>query len=626
MTKKLKIGLAFGVLTLVSFVALWDVTRNTASKQEAGRSAIPVVYRFVKGQRDVYSLKLNTSLRIAEQSTGAALGPSQLVTDIDVNVDVESVSENDTVLAISVADIRQFDWQIFSQQAVNTAQASDHLHGRLARAHVDESGYVTQVAYTKDPSPVFATLMQTFLFETTAVLQGVQEYARHEKSPVATLRARYRWKDTPNSQEGILSKEFIDASDMPAQMNQKVAAAAVHGQMTFELRNGRIYNAQGNRSMELSNSQHVSIIDTYVSVDLKHITTQKAPEHLQPSDGLVMKLNDVLNEGDTPEQRLQQRIAGMTPEEVYIGLRHIAADVRAPDRQQWFWRASGLVRYDPNVGKAIVDAFRNSQASQAQENLAADLLVAANTSASQENLRELLDIVQSRDAARAANLIAHAALIQNPDPAMVAYVADQYAQSNGAMHHSAMLTLGALGRQLYVSGQVGEAGSVVRDLATGLRNATDQRETALAIRALGNTALPEATPILLPYAQDERPMVRQSVAAALRHGQNETTENILLKLAIDKNAFVQREALTSLVDYHPTPRQLQELIVQIRKGEFKPNSHETLLNLLTKWEAAYPQAVEQALVALIAQPQHLGSDNSRARSLLAQVRHDFLRQ
>lgn len=602
--------------------------------------------RFVIGERRTYRIQLTSKLFVAmlqpeTPSAGTTNSPapssgvapptnpaeSLMTCDADVITDVIASSAHESTVVFRFGEIRSIHMRMMGQEAVPMDRAHEFLHGRVAQVRFNPFGDIITVAYTQDPSPVFAALIQTLLSETQAVLGEGLTWERDESTTLAQLPTTFRWLGVPSIEDGQLAKTYHGIRSVRVALGHPIAAQESVGQYTIGMQQGRVARVTGSRSLRLDGNDHTSLLALDMQIDWQQVRLGKTPEKtrdalaaIDPATLTQRAIAQPIILEDAPGERLERRVAGMTQEEMFAGITTYAGSKGSPNNAAWFWRATGLLRQQPEMARDVAQRMANMPPKQyAHLALAADLLANAGTPQAQAALVDVLTRMQADHHPELPNLIQHVAMIPNPDPKTVDFVADQYEQSSDHLHLSAALTLGALTRRLMQHGYVGEAAGHVTTLARDLSSSRNAMETEVLVRALGNAAHVDGMGAILDKARDAQPTVRIAVAAALRRLQSSPAEDVLMTLMVDQHPGVQREALQTLMNYQLSHEHFARIDQAIADGKITVGAYNSVINLLTHWLIKQPDAVRRVLAAWQARQIPKGNFTSRLRQLSEQA-------
>ena len=570
------------------------------------------------GTRQLLRFRFTSSQRVAllEGAGGDGSGSSTLEGDVDVALDVESADAQGATVALTVDTVRGFQMKVLGQDALpDAASAEAALRAGPCRLQVLRDGRVSSVGFEQGASAAFTSLVHTLLTEAQLQLGDGAAWDGEELSAVARVTARYEWEGAGSTRSGTLRKRQGEVKEVRAQLGGTVAHRHATGSATFRFESGRTWAAEGQRTLQLLDGTGQTLLLLQAQWALSELSRGPAVAQRPLAAAVVHRPEDSAVAPGTGEDALSQRVAGMTSAELITGLPGIAADLRSPERQRWFWRGSGLLRQQPEALQELENWLSAAPRTLPERTLSLDLLAAAGTPAAQRLLR---DTVERAPAAEAPSLLQHAAMVERPSAETVAWVTARYDAASGAAHQAAALTLGALVRRLAVAGDGAGAAAALSHLASGLSAATEAREVEAHVRGLGNAGIPAAAGPLLALKADGRPSVRAAVAAALRHLQGADVTGALLELCVDGAPPVQREALRSLTDQPADGAKVQSLRGLMATGRFGPGSQNALVNLLSAWRPKLRPEVDAALETLLAQPKLEPDVAARARALRAQ--------
>lgn len=216
------------------------------------------------------------------------------------------------------------------------------------------------------------------------------------------------------------------------------------------------------------------------------------------------------------QSHLQQRIGGLTSAALVETV--LAADESgtAIDHNRFLWRATGLLRSDPEACRALLGVYQQAGLSTGKKELIADLLAHAGSPAAQEALVSALSAPVTAADAGALPLWQRLAFVRTPTAGTLEAALARYTESSGEDRLSLLQTLGALAAGAESAGNPLGAARLTARLDEVLQTATDSRERTAVIAAIGNARRPRDIEMLSSIAAGEGdPDVRDAAIRAL---------------------------------------------------------------------------------------------------------------
>jgi hypothetical protein len=588
-------------------------------------SSLNFVLKWNKGDVLSYRVNLGSHSDTPMLEKQGDIQSSDMAVDADVWVNVAQVHKTYAVMDVFIHHVHGFSWDILGQAHVNTQASSQVLLNRFARVRIENTGRVLEVRYGEDPSPVFTTVVQTLLQEARFFLMGDATYTQEERTVWGFLNTSYTWDKEASTHQAVLHKKITGMHSYVKKMLEPVSKGLAEGGYDIGFQQGRLDFVKGESVVTLMNTSNQKMFVQKNRIHMRYTGLQKPvslPVAWENVKGRRMDVGEPVYAQETPQEVLQRRVAGMSEAELITSFSSHASDRNAPDHLDWFWRASGLIKQQQSVGDALVRWYQKEKRTSSETALVLDVLAAADSKASQANMRTVMDMVLSQTPQQAAVALQHMMMITTPTHETAAYVEKHLEDPQPLMRYAAVLTLGAIGRQQLLHGDTDKAAQIVQRFSEQLQHA-NSAETEILIRALGNTSHPKSVEVVLGYASDEHAGVRKAVASALRNGFSERIQDTLMFLMQDPVSSVQRAALESLQHHQATPHVLQTLAMLLESQSIHPKLFDQLLNGFTFWMKNQPVETEKALLAMLKHAPEETNSRSRAKKLLAQLQETY---
>lgn len=294
-------------------------------------------------------------------------------------------------------------------------------------------------------------------------------------------------------------------------------------------------------------------------------------------------------QGDAARRGLEQRVGGLTVDEMLTGLRQLSG-ARMPDHDRWLWRATGLIQLDPAAATALAEACLDGSLTGAPRQLALELLANVGNPGAQDALRRVFSDEAFAQADDYPSALQRVALLEDPEDATIEVLAHQAESLDGAAARSAYVATGATVGHARAQ-DVTRGADVVQRLRTALTGARDPIDRRALVMALGNTGATEALPDLVAASSTDDAELRTIAARAMGHVETPESAARLVQMLRDPDAVVQRAAVASLARVAPDAAQLRTL------AELAPE---------------LPQGTRMALIVLVARLHRDGSATNDA--------------
>lgn len=263
-------------------------------------------------------------------------------------------------------------------------------------------------------------------------------------------------------------------------------------------------------------------------------------------------------------------------------------DQRARDRRS-FVELAALLRTDD---KAVDQALAAIVGGSGVGSILWDALANAGTPRAQAALRQLIDDPQFKDEEHRTQLIGLSFVNEATDDTIKFLTARMSDPLHG---QQARFGLGTAVNHLHGTDPK-KAQKSYAVLVDNLRAAKSEQDKSDFLLAIGNSALPEAKPLIESYLGDEDFAVRGAAAQALRFMPGDDVAVTLLNLIKDDpSSFVRAQALDSASDHRPTQALLDQ-VFDTALGDESDMARKKAMETIMLWRAKYPP-VEEAFAA-----------------------------
>lgn len=249
----------------------------------------------------------------------------------------------------------------------------------------------------------------------------------------------------------------------------------------------------------------------------------------------------------SPEaRRLDQRIAGLTGDQMLTDLARSSDAATMPDHARWLWRAVGLLRRSPELAATLPAAYAQMRPASPGRALVADLLAQAGKPEAQAALRAVLSGPAAHEDPDYGLHLQRLSFVAEPTVETVAFARTQAAEAAPEQRGAARLALGAVAGASCARGRTAACDAAFGDLTTALDEARAAGERATLLQALGNVGTAAVEPFARAAMADDAPEVRAAAALALRKRTSPEARAALLRLGRDRSPAVATTALSAL--------------------------------------------------------------------------------
>lgn len=283
-----------------------------------------------------------------------------------------------------------------------------------------------------------------------------------------------------------------------------------------------------------------------------------------------------------------------------------------PETAALMWRGTARIALEPDVARQVSQIARQADATDAQRELALDLLAHAPAVHAQEALLEALqdDTLRAHDAY--PMWLQRLSFVRAPTAGTAAWIADQRADADPRVARAATHTAGALSRRAAEAGDDALADALAEPLVEASTQG-DPEDRAAALSGLGNAARSQDVGVVLAACEGPE-VVHRSALLALRAWEAPEVDTAMLAGVRHPSVVVQRAALTALEG-----RSLPEASVQGWDQQVVPTLDPSNLGLLVTVLAphAASDSARQALGSVLRHEHASPRLRARVRTLLA---------
>lgn len=632
--RRIVIAAALGLIVVVAAVVV--LTRAPAAPdasptvQQPGEEPRPVELRFrwPAGTWLRYDLDLtadNTTVFVrapddlpAGQEVRGEMG-AVVRLDGDVLLRSYEVRGDATVLGLSFTALRRHEIRVMGQALLPDAAS---VLGHEALVLVGALGEVRHVAFRDDAPYLFRNLVQLVLGETQVRLAGggLGSWTVPERTQHGTAPTRYDVAH-PGPEGTTLEKSRNDYDELQALAHHPDGArhtASAHGKVRVH-RDGYLQWLFLEETVRASDASGAPLLDATGTVRFALVEAGRFDLATRPDPDTFTVSYDqgepAVDEALAERQHREQRIAGLTPEQLLDTLTAHARAGSVPDHNRFLWRATALLREHPelceDLRRMIVDPTMSSNGRA----LLLDLLVGAGTPAAQAALRAALSTGSVQEDRYYGLLYQRFALVKHPDEQTLAQLADQYEQPGPEGARAATMALGAAAGQLREHGEAERGGPVAERLKEDLAEADDPAVQEALVAALGNAGFPAHAELLAAYHDSGSVDVRMATAAALRKMKDPESRSTLVTMATDADVMVQRQALRTLARQDLSHEDLERLLERVRDMRVNERTYHELVTVLTPY-LERDELAERILRLMLTQELEDDRVKGRIRALL----------
>ena len=516
------------------------------------------------GVRQVYRLthRNNEEVRpIVDDGPASASGElmsSQLSLTATVAVTGAGIapSGNAQRVTFEVLSCEDASWEIAGGVVWSDAAACEAmLVGSLLGADVKMNGVTTAIYDAPDSNTTSQSILQSLWLRLQATLPDApvrmgQSYDAQDKGLHGTADNEYTLRSEDEKQFVLerTTHAYMDVRNAAGLQRPPVVKAM--GNATFTIgKEERLRHVQGVEKLAASTAAGVSILTSETSFSLEWLREEKASRGVDFSQLMARAPTSARVGPNVRAKLLDNRIAGLDMQTLLSILQKPHAGPNPSDQARFLWRATGLLEKSPEESWQLLRLYPD--ASPEVRARIIDLLASVGHETAQAVMREALgdpDALGKGDVAM-HHLYQRLGLLEEPTPETAQMVAEHYRRfrSTGELDSeiTTAYTLGAIvaGLSQEDDDQRALADAYNNELADGVRRASNPRELAHRVTALGNTRRTDNLGLLSDVARHESPQVRQRVARAVAKAGFSEPPDVLLDLLSDEEPAVQRDAI-----------------------------------------------------------------------------------
>ncbi len=215
------------------------------------------------------------------------------------------------------------------------------------------------------------------------------------------------------------------------------------------------------------------------------------------------------------QQHSQQRIDGLTTDEMTVLVSQSATDGHVVDHARFLWRATELLRTNPGACAALATIYENGDSPSGRRTLIADLLAHAGSPAAQSTLVNLLKNKVTTSDPSQVDLWQRLSFVEEPTAETVQAASERFKGVSGDERLAMTHTLGSLAGHLRDSGDTEAADSLHRFLEQGYGSAAGENERVAALAGLGNSRDEKDVPVFVQALSSDSTSVRGAAIRAL---------------------------------------------------------------------------------------------------------------
>lgn len=568
--------------------------------------------------------------RLFADGAGAEQTHTATTVDMALAMDlyVESVKGDEAILRMTFPSVERHGLTALGTQVFPTKEsATAALSGRAARLRIGADGIARDIAFQNGSPDMFMNVVQWIVAQSTLSLgpsAGVAEWDAGERGPFGRSDVHYAKKAGKDGTELERTRVRYLAFDAFASRDvSDVVVKKLEGRSSATLKDGLVQNMHSDESIRIDAKTGATELEGNVAFDMKLLSVNGGDVgsgHI--AYGEPTKAGEAVIGDDMRNKLLEQRVEGMTKEQLLADVAQMGNGGVMPQHTKWLWRASGLLKKDPAAAKELTKLALAPGATDKSKALVLDLLASAGHPEAQTEMRNILASPELAKSGARPALLQRVSFLETPEAATVDQVwsslREGKAKGSNDLVAASAHALAATSRAQAKNGDAAGARNTVRKLGAEIAGAKTKEEKAGVLSALGNASSEEVTEIAKPFATSEDPELREASADALRKVGTREAVDTLLALLADANPTVQSAALASLKDRELTAADWQRIAELVAAGRIPTNLDGAMLTLAANG-LGQVRIVSQIVSTIAQRPDASKQTRARAMAMLAGV-------
>lgn len=536
---------------------------------------------------------------------------------LDLSLFVESAANGVFTVVLSIDALERHRLELLGATAFPTReQAEAALTGARARLRIGSDGVMRDVAFETGAPDVFMNVVQWIVAQSTVSLgpSAAPAWEAVERGPFGLSRVRYeRDGDTLTRSRA----EYVRFDAFATDAARALDVRTLQGRSEVVVRRGLLEQVRTEERVEVNGPDGQSELDGRVRFELRLLRVDRGARVPEPvAYGEVGPAGEPVVGADTLQKLLEQRVAGMTREQLLTDLRRFGNGGTMPNHTRWLWQATGLLEQDPTLARELVTVALADGATDKARALVMDLLASTGHGEAQRAMREILAAPALASSPLRPLLLQRVSFLESVEPDTLSAVWDVFEEGKREgrtdLVYASAHALAAASTTVAANGDAATANAVVARLGSEIAAATTDEERAHLLGALTNAQSPEVLRIAEPYATSEDAALREAAAEALRKIQTPEATRLLVELVADSAFDVQSAALASLRGRSLDAEAWRSIAGSLAAGRLGTRLDGTLLTLAAGALQERPET--RAIVAHIASRRG-ASAATRARAL-----------
>ncbi|HEY2517252.1 MAG TPA: HEAT repeat domain-containing protein [Polyangiaceae bacterium] len=539
---------------------------------------------------------------------------------------VEAVKKDEALLVMTITDVDRYGFHILGGEVFPSHEgAAKALIGHRARVRVAASGEALDVAFERDAPDVFMNVVQWIVARSAISLGGsgggVRSWDAYERGPFGLSAVRYARLDDGGVGRARTRYTSFDAFAGGADP-RAFEEPTLDGHTTAHLQAGVLQDLEEDERVKVVS--HAGEPELEGGASFHMLLTQVDRAGAAPAAvayGAPSPAGTPIVGRETRAQLLDQRIDGLTPEQLLADVRTYANGGVMPQHTRWLWRASGLLKRDPSLAAELAKTATAKGATDTARALVLDLLASVGDASAQAAMREILDSSALASSGARPGLLQRVSFLDAPDEktidSVVAAMRAGKQKGWSDLRFAAAHAVAAASRAVAKNGDDATARQLVRRLDDEVRTAETPQAKAALLGALANASIPEAAAVAAPFASSDDADLREAAAEAVKRTDTADAKEMLFALLGDPDPSVEAAAIASLAARSLDATDWQRIASVVETGRVVAGLDGPLLNLASSYAGLSPSVAE--VIAFVGARAGTPELRARAQAMLARA-------
>ena len=565
-------------------------------------------YNFKLNKKYLYGISYDSSTSVSFISTGEDSRTMKGKMNCDAEFSISPFDKkNSTVLASFIFEkVNKCSFTLNGQELFKTKDILEHIfYNRKAFIEIKPNGKIENIFFNKNEDSVFVSTVKLFLGDTQFIVKNGFSWKYKEKNQHGISTVSY--KKSKNLFDSLYIKSVDDYEKIHSITTPiETLSRSINGKMEIDFSDGIIQKYNGFQKILIKNKNKVELfnLSTKVNLKLKNIKFFHSGYSVADIRQLTSSnIGTIQIDEKTQRKILKKAAKEMTLTEMQATLSRYSQTGTIYEKGLFIRRSVAYLKLYPEKCNEIYNLFISEGTSSEARVLAMGILASAGHQQAQNAMRAVLKNKNIKNDIYYSVYLQNFTVVKNPDQATVQFVRNEFNKALKSKKNltSSSLTLGAVAGKLRKNGEKKTALEIKNSLENLLKKSKTDKDKERFIDALGNTGFASNVNIAEKYIDSPNNRIRASLTNIVRFNQTKEGEELLFKLAKDKDRLVKMQAINALAGYNLEDEHLQRLNNYIKKDIFGTDEYLYLLQIYSKYEKKN-DLVKEALIEMRKRP------------------------